>query len=187
MRNKIIGFVILTIFIFSGCDKVELEDRGVALMIGIEKKEDLIKIYATFPDFENTQTVKKATGKTIEEAINNINEQIRQSIYFGHTRVCLIDEKILNDKKIMGDIIDFFEENAELSGRVIMLRTNESIESILSLDLNEMTGLYISGYYDYSDKTPKKDFIDMAKDFYDEKEIKIPFIYIKDESLIIDF
>lgn len=183
--RKIILIAVLCL-VLAGCDRTELEDRGIVITLGIEKYENEFKIYAAFPDSESKQFTISGVGRTVNEALDNINAQISQSIYFGHTRVCIISEEILNDAELIKNVVQTFEENREISGRVIMLSTTDSIETILDTDVRSMTGVYISSFYDHSKETPKVDFTDFAASFYSNSILPLPKISVINENLVIN-
>lgn len=52
------------------------------------------------------------TGKTIDDAINSLQQELSTRVFFGHLRMIIVNEAIA--KKGMQDIQDFFRRNAEI-------------------------------------------------------------------------
>jgi spore germination protein KC len=52
------------------------------------------------------------TGKTIDDAINNLQQELATRVFFGHLRIIIVNQALA--KSGMGDIQDFFRRNAEI-------------------------------------------------------------------------
>jgi spore germination protein KC len=52
------------------------------------------------------------TGKTIDDAVNNLQQELANRVFFGHLRIIVVNQALA--KSGMQDIQDFFRRNAEI-------------------------------------------------------------------------
>ena len=117
---------ILFLFILTGCwNYRELNDLAIATGIAIDKSEDgfevsvLIsnarKAQVSTKEGESQTSVYSENGKTITEALRNINLKFPKEIYIGHLSVIVINEEIA--KEGLYPILDYFLREPESSKR----------------------------------------------------------------------
>ncbi len=103
-------FILLILFLLSGCsDYKELNDLAIVNTIGIDKKDNNYKLCLEVLNTDKKNGKNKiyySTGKTINEAINKVNNKSSKKIYGGHLDKIIVSKDILNDKKI--DLVDSF-------------------------------------------------------------------------------
>jgi spore germination protein KC len=172
-------------FILLGCwDSVETEKLGVVTSIGVELSDNN-NIKVTIQQLSHkSQTagnqspggvsqkpfyVNSEVAPTITEAIQKISSNQHQKIYFGHTKVIILDEELVNSKGIQF-IIDFYERIPEMTPKTwLLISKNGQLDKILNtntglnLDTGSIIEETISNEKDNSYLTVNnlKDFIEM--------------------------
>lgn len=117
---------ILFIFILTGCwNYRELNDLAIATGIAIDEDVDGIEVSVLIANAKKAQvstkegesqtSVYSEKGKTITEALRNINLKFSKEIYIGHLSVIVINEKIA--KEGLYPILDYFLREPESSKR----------------------------------------------------------------------
>jgi len=128
---------ILFILLLSGCsDYKELNNLAIVNTIGIDKKDNNYKlcIEVLNTDKENGKNkIYYSTGKTINEAINKINNKSTKIIYGGHLDKIIVSKDILNDKKI--DLVDSFFRLTEVKDEFdfFVTKDNDACDIVKSL------------------------------------------------------
>lgn len=128
---------ILFILLLSGCsDYKELNNLAIVNTIGIDKKDNNYKlcIEVLNTDKENGKNkIYYSTGKTINEAINKINNKSPKIIYGGHLDKIIVSKDILNDKKI--DLVDSFFRLTEVKDEFdfFVAKDNDACDIVKSL------------------------------------------------------
>jgi spore germination protein KC len=134
MRNRMIRFLILLFIsvcvLLAGCwDRRELEERTSVLALAIDRakeKEELYRVTVQIPipikiagsggqgggSSEDAVKVMSVTGRSVADAINNIQQRLNQQIFLGHTRVLAISEEVA--RKGMGGVIDSFRRDPQI-------------------------------------------------------------------------
>ena len=120
--------LLLIILFLSGCsDYKELNNLTIANTIGIDKKDNEYKlcIEVLNTDKENGKNkIYYSTGKSINEAINKVNNESPKKIYGGHLDKIIVSKEILEDKDI--DIIDSFFRLTEVKDEFDFFISKES-------------------------------------------------------------
>ena len=128
---------ILFILLLSGCsDYKELNNLAIVNTIGIDKKDNNYKlcIEVLNTDKENGKNkIYYSTGKTINEAINKVNNKSPKIIYGGHLDKIIVSKDILNDKKI--DLVDSFFRLTEVKDEFdfFVAKDNDACDIVKSL------------------------------------------------------
>ena len=125
MKKIILLFIIL---FFTGCsDYIELNNLAIVNTIGIDKKDNKYKlcIEVLNTDKENGKNkIYYSTGKSINEAINKVNNKSPKKIYGGHLDKIIVSKEVLEDKDI--DIIDSFFRLTEVKDEFDIFISKES-------------------------------------------------------------
>ncbi|MDR1914532.1 MAG: Ger(x)C family spore germination protein [Clostridiales bacterium] len=140
-------------------DKVELEDRGLVVALGIDRTADnKFAVTVSMPNIlemkeapiaDKSKLVKTANDGSISGALHNINTS--QNLYMGQTKMLVLGRELLNDADFLRQSIDSMERSREVSHKLYLLAAKEqSAEDILSLKLEgeSMIGITIDNYYD---------------------------------------
>lgn len=128
---------ILFILLLSGCsDYKELNNLAIVNTIGVDKKDNNYKlcIEVLNTDKENGKNkIYYSTGKTINEAINKVNNKSTKIIYGGHLDKIVVSKDILNDKKI--DLVDSFFRLTEVKDEFdfFVTKDNDACDIVKSL------------------------------------------------------
>ena len=128
---------ILFILLLSGCsDYKELNNLAIVNTIGIDKKDNNYKLCIEVLNTDKGNGKNKiyySTGKTINEAINKVNNKSPKIIYGGHLDKIIVSKDILNDKKI--DIVDSFFRLTEVKDEFdfFVTKDNDACDIVKSL------------------------------------------------------
>jgi len=104
--------ITLLVLLLSGCwDRREIEERTSVFAIGIDRmseQPELLEVSVQIPipirisgssgsggseDGQQTVKVERAAGRTVLEAMQNLQKKVNQQLFFGHTRVIAISEE----------------------------------------------------------------------------------------------
>lgn len=190
MRKVVFLLTIIMSFTLAGCwDSVETEKLGVVTLFGVQLSDNNnIKVTVQEVSQKNQTIggqpagsqssgsipqspfyVYSEEGFTISEAIQKISSQQHQKIYFGHTKVIILDEEMVRSKGIHS-LIDFYERTPEMRLKTwLLISKSGQLDKILTTNtgLNADTGSIleetISNEKDNSYLTVKnlKDFIEL--------------------------
>lgn len=123
---KIKLLILLSLFMLTGCwNYRELNELAIATGIAIDQSEDGYEISVLIANAKKAQvsakegesqtSVYSEKGKTITEALKNINLKLSKEIYIGHLSVIVINEQIA--KEGLYPILDYFLREPESSKR----------------------------------------------------------------------
>ncbi len=185
MKKAIFLLTIIMPFILLGCwDSIETEKLGVVTSIGIELSDNNnIKVIIQQVSHKNQIAgnqssdgisqkpfyVNSEVAPTISEAIQKISSNQHQKIYFGHTKVIILDEELVNSKGIQF-VIDFYKRIPEMTPKTwLLISKSGQLDKILNantglnLDTGSMIEETIKNEKDNSYLTVNnlKDFIEM--------------------------
>lgn len=140
MKTKL--FLILFLcFLTSGCwNYNELNDFAIATGMGIDKHENGYKVSLVISNSQSTQgssregeaqtTVFTGTGKSITEALGNIDEKTPRNLYLGHLAVVVVGEEIARDD--IDVVLESLTRNPETAKKYqISLARDNKAEDIL--------------------------------------------------------
>ena len=120
--------IILLILLLTGCsDYKELNNLAIVNTIGIDKKDNEYKLCIEVLNTEKENGKSKiyySTGKSINEAINKVNNKSPKKIYGGHLDKIIVSKDVLEDKDI--DIIDSFFRLTEVKDEFDFFISKES-------------------------------------------------------------
>lgn len=161
MKKHLPIFVVLLLTL-SGCiDKVELENRGFVVSLGIDRGENIpFAVSMAIPDVQslasgsdggdkNNKYVKSSEGETISQAMWQADSYSSQKLYYGHSKICVISEDILKDEKLFREVLDTLERNKEISRKLLILATDKSSKDVLDAKSagEPMVGMYVSNFF----------------------------------------
>jgi len=168
-------FLAAVICLFSaGCwDKVELENRGFIISLGIDKYDDgkrsnqLLEgvqeqnrytVCAVMPNVmgmresaasDKSKEVKSADSSTVWGGIQLMDSVSSQKLYLGQTKLLVLGSDLLSDGVLFRQAIDAMERNRDISQKLYLLATRERADGILRLPIpgETMLGLFMVNYY----------------------------------------
>jgi spore germination protein KC len=130
MRKALLIFLVLSVALLSGCwSRRELDERNSLLAIGIDRvkgKTELYKVSVQIPipnkiagrqgqgggGGESAVKVMSATGRSIGDALNNLQKRLNQRVFIGHLRVLAISEEVAREG--MEQVMDGFRRDPQI-------------------------------------------------------------------------
>lgn len=140
MKIKLI-LILLLCFFTSGCwNYNELNDFAIATGMGIDKYDDDYKVSLVISNSQATQgssregeaqtTVFTGIGKSITEALSNIDQKAPRNLYLGHLAVVVVDEELA--KEDIDIVLESLTRNPETAKKYqITLAKDSKAEEIL--------------------------------------------------------
>ena len=111
-------FIILSLFLSSGCSYFELNDLAIATALSIDYEDEKIVVSAQILNFETESgsTKKKAlvyegVGENVGEAIRNIYKAYPKKLHLGHLELIVVSEDAVTYK--IKEILDYFLRSPE--------------------------------------------------------------------------
>ena len=163
-------------------------------------KEDNSSIFAVsmaLPDLSSTgkdsgtEDVKTAIGKTLYAAIGSTDRFSGKKLYFGHTKLIVLNDEILRDEKLLRETIDAFERSEQISGRTIVLSTKDKAKEILETNppAESRVGMFVTSFYRSGHNTAgtsfKQDLTKTIKELRSKESTIIPQVKLKGKELEI--
>ncbi|PLS02251.1 Ger(x)C family spore germination protein [Neobacillus cucumis] len=145
-RYLVLFLLILSNVFLSGCwDRQELNDLALVTAAGIDKKSDgtiELTVLTIVPKGEIVQQgtggsssvktfVRKATGKTLAEAMSKLQEILPRQIFWGICKVFIIDEEVAKDG--IGSHIDFIMRYPQIRESTNIFISSVKAKKVLSL------------------------------------------------------
>lgn len=214
MKNKIKLFtlMILLTFILTSCwDKMELENRGFAISIGIDKLEKDEESIAPYPNRynvtlalpklsnfgskgggEESKILKKNAAITVPGGMITANDNTSQSLDYSHSKIIVLGSELLKDEKLFREALDGLERVHDINRKIIVLATDGKAEDILSAKSgNEpLVGLFVSNFYDNNtDKaatTFRENLEEVLKQLRENGCAIVPQISLKNEEISLE-
>lgn len=155
----IIAAILAAVFLTSCQDKVEVEERGYAGAIAIDKTEDgrflvavellELKEKGGKDQDDSGKRLLTQSGETVEEALSQINSHSAKRLNLGLAKVCLIGQALLGDTAMFREAVDVLERNNEINNMLLVLAVDgEGSKAFENRDGNDIsTGFFISKYY----------------------------------------
>lgn len=95
--------------------------------------------------------VVSTTGKTIQDAVSNMQQELADKVFLGHLRVIIINEKLAKSVGV-DDIQDFFRRNAEIRrlAWMVISQGDASVAMEAAPKLERVPTLYLVGTMDHA-------------------------------------
>ncbi|MBQ9992430.1 MAG: Ger(x)C family spore germination protein [Firmicutes bacterium] len=131
MRIRLLILCVALLLALSGCSgAIELQETGIVMGIGIDASEDGESVEITVEIANYTEDSSKSAdspqdniftskGRTITDAINNLKSTVDKYLFWGHNKVIIFGEKILQAG--INAHIDAFIRNAEMRPTAFIL------------------------------------------------------------------
>ncbi|TWD99595.1 spore germination protein KC [Neobacillus bataviensis] len=145
-KYLVLFFLILSSVFLGGCwDRQELNNLALVTAAGIDKKSDgtiELIVLTIVPKGETGQQgtsggtsvktfVRKATGKTLAEAMSKLQEILPRQIFWGICKVFIIDEEIA--KEGIASHIDFILRYPQIRESTNIFISSVKVKKVLSL------------------------------------------------------
>lgn len=115
MKKRLIILLLLPLFLTGCWNYSELNEIAIATGISIDWEDDKYKLTVLISNAQKTEgsskegesqiTVFEGTGKTMTEALKNIELKLPKELYLKHISIIIIGEKLA--KKGVGNILDY--------------------------------------------------------------------------------
>ena len=200
MKTKIL-FTILICLTFVGCyDQIEIDDRSFVSTLGVDKEDDKYKLYFSTTEVSKNPDTKEESkessintsyGNTFTEAILSGNSYDSKQLYFGQTKAIIFSKDILEDKKMMREVLDTIERNQELSKKVLIFVTEDEVNDVIeTLESNNgVSGIELANFYKNNStsaiSTKILNFEDFLINLRENNLATIPKIGLEDEKIKI--
>ncbi|WP_423800035.1 Ger(x)C family spore germination protein [Neobacillus sp. SAB-20_R2A] len=140
MRKQFALIVVLTSFFLSGCQFNDLDKRFFVVAIGVDLTQDEKNPYRVImklaipsaqvePGKSRFQIIKKESN-SIPEAIRIIQSMVDKKLDFGHCRVIILNEDILQHDQLA--VIKWFIKRPDIQGISYVAVGKPSAEKVLS-------------------------------------------------------
>ena len=115
MKKRLIIILLLPVLLTGCWNYSELNEIAIATGISIDWEDDKYKLTALISNAQKTEgsskegeaqiTVFEGTGKTMTEALKNIELKLPKELYLKHISIIIIGEELA--KKGVGNILDY--------------------------------------------------------------------------------
>ena len=192
MIKKIIILWCILLFTTSCNSYTELSDLGITSMLGIDYQNGEFIVYASIiadreneEDKEETKTYR-ATGKTLEEAFENIYIQNSKKIYLSHMNLLVITENVMDQQ--LTTMIKHFLTNNEYRNNFQIVAIKDNLDKLFNQEITaEEINKLITINQKESGTTRSIDFETFLKDILIDHNTILPTIKLEDTVSIEGF
>lgn len=149
MKKKIIIVGLLSLIFLSGCwDKVEIDQRIFVSTIGVDLHEESgMKKYMVTYEYPNINAIgKNATedqkayvhstpASSIFQAASELSTQVPFPFYYKHLRVLILGEKLLNEEKMVRQVIDELNRDTKVNKNIQILAAEGKVSDIINANV----------------------------------------------------
>ena len=155
VRTMVILLLLICSLTLTGCwDRVEIENRAFVVAIGIDKEDDNYSVSLSVPllkketNEEDECHIKTATGKTITEALKQLDAKTDKTLYYGQAKLLVLGGDLLNDPKMTDRTIQAMKSNREIDLRINVLAAENAKEILEAKPPGEtLPGLFVADIY----------------------------------------
>lgn len=142
--------VMLCLVCFTGCSKVDIEDKDYVLMLGVDGKPDDLSDMQTQYTYavamadmqgykaEVGEAVKMKTAVEKRDSLMAFRDSYSRNhateMDFGHVKLLLLQEQVFKQPGRLAELLAAWEEEELLSPTVIVAATSERAEKYIKLD-----------------------------------------------------
>ncbi len=185
MTKKIITLVFILLLTTSCNAYTELSDLGITSMLGLDYQNEEFIVYTTIiADGDNQENKDKyktyhATGKSLEEAFENIYIQNSKKIYLSHMNLLVITENIIDQQ--LTTMIKHFLTNSEYRNNFQIVTIKNNLEDLFNQEITaeEINKLILINQKE-SGTTRSIDFETFLKDILIDHNTILPTIKLED-------
>lgn len=138
-------------------DRVEIENRAFVVSLGVDKDDDKFAVSLSIPlykkdsdsDDDDKHHIKTATGKTITEALKNLNAKTNKTLYYGQAKLLVLGGELLSDSQMTTNVINTLSHKTEIDLRINVLAATGSAQDILEATPpgESLPGLFVADIY----------------------------------------
>lgn len=192
MIKKIFVLVSILLLTTSCNSYTELSDLGITSMLGLDYQNEEFIVYTTIiADRDNEENKEKyktyhATGKTLEEAFENIYIQNSKKIYLSHMNLLVITEDLINNQ--LTTMIKHFLSNNEYRNNFQIATIKSKLEELFYQEITaEEINKLITINMEESGTTRSIDFETFLKDILIDHNTILPTIKLENSIFIEGF
>lgn len=192
MIKKIFVLVSILLLTTSCNSYTELSDLGISSMLGLDYQNEEFIVYTTIiADRDNEENKEKyktyhATGKTLEEAFENIYIQNSKKIYLSHMNLLVITEDLINNQ--LTTMIKHFLSNNEYRNNFQIVTIKSKLEELFYQEITaEEINKLITINMEESGTTRSIDFETFLKDILIDHNTVLPTIKLENSVFIEGF
>ncbi|PKM52607.1 MAG: hypothetical protein CVV02_00280 [Firmicutes bacterium HGW-Firmicutes-7] len=177
-RIKIKGLIACIISLsLCGCwDKIEINDRGFAIGIGLDKIGEQLQVTYTIPNLPvitgqggsgEQKFVKISEGKTIHEANKRFNLMSSNKLTFDHTKIIILGKGFLQDEVEMRKALDYLSRSPDYALSLLVFTTDKTAQEILEAKPNsdEPSSMFIDSMFSGTEAEELNDYKTTLLDF----------------------
>ena len=163
MKKKVAILLLFISLILTGCwDKIEINERGFILGLGIDKlpdkekkeKYDAIKVELKYPNVamlgmkqsmsKDPSFYKEGNGESFNTIIGEIETLAPFKLELSFVKVIVLGKDIIKDDKLFRDVLDGIEREKHFSRKIYLLSAKDEAQSIIKCKPKEqpIIGLY---------------------------------------------
>ena len=133
-------FLIISVFMISGCSYAELNDLAVVSALGIDYKDNSFYLTAQVMDIKNSNDgatdantlIYESNGETIAKAIRNFSVRYPKNVYLGHLEFLILSK---DTSKKINDVFDFVMRSPEVrSSTYVLFSEEETAKEVMNPD-----------------------------------------------------
>ena len=157
MTGKLLTIIFLTLPLTGCWDRIEIENRAFVVSIGIDKQDEKYAVSLNIPlykkngdsDDEDNHHIKTATGKTISEALKNLDAKTDKTLYYGQAKLLVLGRDLLSDSKMTASVVNTLIHKNEIDLRINVFATAGQAQDILEAKPpgESLPGLFVADIY----------------------------------------
>lgn len=129
-------------------------------------------------------------GKTFYNAIYDIVSKTKKSIDFDHVKMVIISSKLVKDRKLFHEVLDYLSHNPQISRRIYMCVGDGDSKDFINFKLKsgEDSQVFISQLIEYNSKKNGIKSITLSNilDYFSQnKNVLIPVLKLNDDKSVM--
>lgn len=171
-KLRLLTILILTTFLTGCWDYIDIDKRGFAAAIGIDRfeykplegtkrgamiPEDIpqnrLSITYSIPnasfivgESETPNIIYNTVGETFYGSSTNLATRYDKQLNFGHLKVVVLSEEVMREEHLFREILDALERDPFINRRLYMLMTSDTAKEVLEVEpqSNPITGKFLA-------------------------------------------
>lgn len=204
-KQIFLGILLLYYMIIcTGCsDMVEIEDRDFVLTVGVELGEQGQGLKVTYarPDLwvltgqtagEGDKLVVSFEGDNFQKIEEDYGYQSQKRLDYSHLKAIIFQSDLLKDENYVKNILEYMEQNYEISKNTKVYITGNSTEELLSLDeeMSGNVGNYLENIYKNNRSTFSVEMCtleDMINAMNNKDQVVyLPVLRMEDKQIVVE-
>lgn len=189
--------------LLASCDKRELSDRAFVIAIAADKNHDpaeSVKVILSIANVEaissrgendEMESLMYESGKTFAAALNGMENSVYKNVFFGHAKLLILSNDILNDSRLLKNVLDTVRRTTEINHRIIVLAAPSSedydFKDLMVYEKNKqpLLGFFVQNYFRNNASVPKMDLETLISAMETNRTALIPAIHIDSSGITI--